>query len=343
MDTFSARWTGQVEAEKTERYTFYTRTDDGVRLWVNNQLIIDRWVPQSATEWSGSINLVAGQKYDIRMEYFERFGQALAELRWSSPTTPKEIVPTSQLFPSGTGTPGDTQKPTAPSNLRATPSHDRVVLNWNASTDNVGVTSYEVLRNEQRIATVPGSQLTFTDTQVQPSTNYAYRVIAIDAAGNRSDPAAVMTVTQPTPTTGGLQAIFYHNMDFTSEAMRRRDVVVDYNWDRGSPDPSIQPDTFSVRFFGRVKPTKTERYTFYTRSDDGVRLKVNGVTLIDRLVPQSETEWSGSIDLVAGQEYSIELEYFERFGQAKVQLFWSSPTTPKQIIPAANLGPESLM
>lgn len=342
-DTFSARWTGQVQAEKTERYTFYTNTDDGVRLWVNGQLLIDKWVPQKETEWSGSINLVAGQRYDIKMDYFERFGQAVAELRWSSPTTPKQVIPTSRLFVAGSETPTDTQKPTAPTNLRATPQDRGVVLDWNPAFDNVGVASYEIFRDGERVATLLGDELNYVEAGLESETRYTYDVVAVDAAGNRSDPASVQTVTLPEPVSGGLQGIFYHNMDFTGEAMRRRDLVVDYNWDRGSPDPSIQPDTFSVRFFGRIKPTKTERYTFYTRSDDGVRLRVNGVTLIDKLVPQSETEWSGSIDLVAGREYSIELDYFERFGQAKVQLFWSSPTTPKQIVPPTHLGPESLM
>lgn len=46
---------------------------------------------------SGSIDLVAGQKYDIRVDYFERFGGALASLSWSTPTTAKQIVPSSQL------------------------------------------------------------------------------------------------------------------------------------------------------------------------------------------------------------------------------------------------------
>ena len=101
-DTFSVRWDGEVVAQKSERYTFYSRTDDGVRLWVNNQLLIDHWTPQAATEWSGSIDLVAGQHCTIKMEYFERYGGALAQLSWSSATTPKQIVPTSQLYAAGT-------------------------------------------------------------------------------------------------------------------------------------------------------------------------------------------------------------------------------------------------
>jgi len=52
-DTFSIRWTGQVRARYSEIYTFHTRSDDGVRLWVNDQLIIDNWTANGLTEDSG--------------------------------------------------------------------------------------------------------------------------------------------------------------------------------------------------------------------------------------------------------------------------------------------------
>ncbi|HKK73831.1 MAG TPA: PQQ-dependent sugar dehydrogenase [Saprospiraceae bacterium] len=98
-DLFTVRWSGYVEPFVSERYTFYPSTDDGVRLWVDDQLIIDQWVPQGITESSGSIELEKGKRYRIRMEYYEAYGLAAAELRWSSPRTPKQIIPSSQLYP----------------------------------------------------------------------------------------------------------------------------------------------------------------------------------------------------------------------------------------------------
>ena len=97
-NTFSARWVGKILPQYSETYTFYANTDDGVRLWVNNQLIIDNWIKPNTTEVSGSIDLISGQKYDIKMEYFEDRGRAVAELRYASPSTPKQIIPSSQLF-----------------------------------------------------------------------------------------------------------------------------------------------------------------------------------------------------------------------------------------------------
>jgi len=100
-DTFTARWSGQVQPFYSQTYTFTARTDDGVRVWVNGQLVVDSWVNQAATERSGNIGpLVANQKYNILMEYFENTGNALAQLFWSSPSQPKQIIPQSQLYPS---------------------------------------------------------------------------------------------------------------------------------------------------------------------------------------------------------------------------------------------------
>ncbi len=99
VDHFTVRWTGSVQAQFNEPYTFYTSTDDGVRLWVDGQLIIDKWVDQGPTEWSGLINLVGGQKYSMTMQYYENGGGAVAELSWSSPSTAKTIISQNQLYP----------------------------------------------------------------------------------------------------------------------------------------------------------------------------------------------------------------------------------------------------
>ena len=98
-DFYSVQWTGSIEVPFSETYTFYTHSDDGARLWVNDELIIDQWVPQPPTEVSGEIFLQAGQRYAIRLEYFEEGGGAVCELRWSSARMPKAIIPKTQLYP----------------------------------------------------------------------------------------------------------------------------------------------------------------------------------------------------------------------------------------------------
>ena len=97
-DTFSVRWSGQVEPLYSETYTFQTTSDDGVRLWVNDQLIVDKFIDQAPTAHTGTISLNAGEKYDIRLEYYERGVGAVAQLAWFSASQSLEIIPRSQLY-----------------------------------------------------------------------------------------------------------------------------------------------------------------------------------------------------------------------------------------------------
>lgn len=96
-DAFSVRWTGQIQPKYSETYTFETLSDDGIRLWINGQLVIDHWNDHAPTTDTGSISLLADQSYDIKLEYYERGGEAIAKLFWSSLSQTKEIVPQSQL------------------------------------------------------------------------------------------------------------------------------------------------------------------------------------------------------------------------------------------------------
>ncbi len=99
-NNYTVKWTGLVQPLFNETYTFSTTTDDGTRLWVNGQELVDAWAPQSPTTWSGVITLQAQQKYAIEMDYFQQGGGAIAQLAWSSPSTAPSIVPETQLYPS---------------------------------------------------------------------------------------------------------------------------------------------------------------------------------------------------------------------------------------------------
>jgi hypothetical protein len=95
---FSVRWTGQVQAQFTETYNFTTRSDDGIRVTVNGQRIINDWSEHPPRIDSGSIALVAGQKYNLQVEFFQNIGGFVAQLSWASASTPLQLVPTSQLY-----------------------------------------------------------------------------------------------------------------------------------------------------------------------------------------------------------------------------------------------------
>lgn len=102
-DYFAVRWTGKIQPCFTEIYTFTTQSDDGIRLSVNGNQIINNWTDHANTSNSGTISLNAGQKYDIVLEFYERAGQAVAQLFWSSASQPYQIIPMSQLYSVATG------------------------------------------------------------------------------------------------------------------------------------------------------------------------------------------------------------------------------------------------
>src|SRR3954452_20309765 len=74
----------------------------------------------------------------------------------------------------------------------------------------------------------------------------------------------------------GLTAQYFNNKDFTSLKLSRTDTTVDFNWASKSPSSTMGYDTFSARWTGSVMPHVSESYTFYTSTDDGVRLWING-------------------------------------------------------------------
>ncbi|HEV7923931.1 MAG TPA: LamG-like jellyroll fold domain-containing protein, partial [Verrucomicrobiae bacterium] len=97
---FTARWTGCVQPEYSETYTFTTVAEEGVQLWVNGQLLISDWTASGAAATnSATITLKAQQIYNVQMNYFQSTGNAVAQLYWSSPSTANAIIPQTQLYP----------------------------------------------------------------------------------------------------------------------------------------------------------------------------------------------------------------------------------------------------
>jgi hypothetical protein len=165
------------------------------------------------------------------------------------------------------------------------------------------------------------------------------------ASHNISTPSSSTTYTatyQVTSSGGtgtGLSATYFNNADFSGASITRTDPTVDFNWGSGAPDASIAADTFSARWTGQVEAQFTGTYTFYTVSDDGVRLWVNGQQIINNWTDHSPTENSGTISLTAGQRYDIRMEFYENGGGATARLLWSSASVPKAVVPSTRLYP----
>ena len=97
-DRFSVRWSGRIQPRYSEVYTFHLTGNDGCRLWINDQLLINKWRPDEGSDVTGSILLTAGQRYKIRVEYFDDAGSAWLKLEWQSASQAREVVPQGVLF-----------------------------------------------------------------------------------------------------------------------------------------------------------------------------------------------------------------------------------------------------
>jgi hypothetical protein len=200
-------------------------------------------------------------------------------------------------------------------------------------------------------ANLPGAtSSTLTILNAQAPAGALYTVIVTDALTQTvTSPGVILTVGQPGDGTG-LTANYYNVLPFnentppdafsTLPAYTTVDTSVNFNWGEDLL-PSGLADYVSVRWFGQIQPFYSQTYTFYTTSDDGSRLWINGQLVVDNWFAQPPTERSGTIALAAGQRYPLVMEYFEKAGGAVAQLSWSSPSQPKQTIPMSQLYPSS--
>jgi hypothetical protein len=97
-DNFSARWTRSVYFDSSTNYTFSATVDDGVRVWVDGALVIDKWYPQSRTTHNGTLYVTAGN-HQVKVEYFEQTGVATCMVSWAGgssgtvpPTSTNEVI-----------------------------------------------------------------------------------------------------------------------------------------------------------------------------------------------------------------------------------------------------------
>ena len=171
---------------------------------------------------------------------------------------------------------------------------------------------------------------------LEPGKTYYWRVDEFDSLNTYKGADWSFATAGPG---GGVRGDYYRGMDFNNCVLRRIDPQINFNWGDGEPDPSVGANNFSARWTGEVEVAFTEKYTFYTNTDDGARLWVDGKQLINDWADHGATENSGTIDLVAEQFYTIVMEYYDNSGGAVAQLHWSSPHTPKQLIPQAALSP----
>lgn len=187
-NNFTARWSGSLQAQFSESYTIYASADDGVRVLINGNPIINQWVDQAETETAGQVTLRAGQRYTIEMDYYQAGGEAAAHLSWSSRSTPKSIIPLSQLFPATNPPPGIAVLGPDPGSTYTAPAS----ITWTASAATVhnGIDHVSFYLNRALLGTVKREPFVFTATDISAGT-YSLSAVVVDASNVASTSAPV--------------------------------------------------------------------------------------------------------------------------------------------------------
>jgi len=130
---------------------------------------------------------------------------------------------------------------------------------------------------------------------------------------------------------GGLWGDYYDSLAFANFELTRLDQTIDFNWGNGAPSGGMGGNRFSIRWEGKIMVPAPDTYTFYLFLDDGGRMWIDGVQLIDEWHTQT-TEHSGQITLEEGL-HDVRIEYYENTGGAQCKFRWSSSSISKEIVP----------
>lgn len=179
---------------------------------------------------------------------------------------------------------------------------------------------------------------TYTITDNSGSLYNSAKITESVNKGGRTYSLSTVTTNPPK----GLLGTYYAVGGTLTQMGTRVDPTIDFLW-AGSPGLSVPADYFVVIWTGRIIAPVTGAYTFQTVNDDWVRLSVDdNLAIYNFTGAGQQTNTSGAINLVAGQTYSIRMEFVEQTGNAELHLKWSYPGQDFVVIPTANLLPSPM-
>eukprot|EP00290_Baffinella_frigidus_P000367 CAMPEP_0180183136 /NCGR_PEP_ID=MMETSP0986-20121125/41047_1 /TAXON_ID=697907 /ORGANISM="non described non described, Strain CCMP2293" /LENGTH=821 /DNA_ID=CAMNT_0022136569 /DNA_START=159 /DNA_END=2622 /DNA_ORIENTATION=+ len=304
----SVRWVGKVKTQYAETYTFYATTDDGARLWVDNVPLIDRW-DSFCNETSATISLNANVFYNMKMEYKQVTGSAFAKLSWASQSTPKEIVPSSQLY-------YETQAKKSPFSFIVMPNVANGTRSTAAGTGlsiaTAGTAAQLTIQANDMYDNERGEGGDIYSVRVYPP-NSIEQGNTTYAAGNSRLYAALLV-------RGGITATYYDNNDFTTpvkyaEGTTNLQYAQFQSTSARDNDNSVPTvESFSVRYAGFVAPTRDSTYQFkWNRGigtgTDRVKLWVDNSLIIDQWSSLGASAPTGLIELRSAYYYDARIEY----------------------------------
>lgn len=344
-EQFSVRWVGQVQPRFTETYTFHTISDDGVRLWVGSQMLIDNWTDHAPTENIGFISLQAGQFYDIKMEMFENGGGAVAQLLWSSPNVPREIIPATQLYPPLSSNIPPAISLTSPATGAVFVATSTVNLAANATDLDGVVFKVEFFAGAAKLGEDTSSPFAFAWANV-PAGSHTLRAIAIDDSGlmRTSAPVNITVVAGFTTNINLISAgalWHYHDKGADLGAAWTALGFDDSGWSNGAaqlgygdgdettivgfgPNAAAKYiTTYFRRAFSVSDPTAFTALNLRVMRDDGVVVHLNGSEIFRHNMP------GGVISYLTGASTAV--------GGTDESTFYSAAVNPGYLVFGENI------
>ncbi len=290
-DYFGFRFTGYINITTAGNYTFYTNSDDGSKLYINNNLIVNNDGAHAPQERSGTVNLPVG-KHAIRVDFFENAGGEQCNVSYSGPGVSKMIIPSSVLF-TGTGATSSTP-PAAISSLSAAAlGSSKIKVTWTNSAPNV---NFELYRTNSGGTTntliYTGNALTYTDFGLNASTKYYYKVKSITPTGETAYPTIVNATTTPKPAAPGApgslaaEVLSYSQVKLTWTDSNNEDYFViersEFNSNNFTAIDSVSANTLTytntdvysnTSFYYRVRAANDGGYSEYTSIINAVTAK----------------------------------------------------------------------
>ena len=123
----------------------------------------------------------------------------------------------------------------------------------------------------------------------------------------------------------GLRGEYFSGRNFNKKVLTRIDPQINFNWDRVQPAPGMPMTDYSIRWTGRLLAPISGDYEFSALVDDGMRLWVGGIKVIDAWGPHDHENVSGKVALKANQMYELRIEYFNGILEGQFKLSWEIP------------------
>lgn len=129
-----------------------------------------------------------------------------------------------------------------------------------------------------------------------------------------------------------LKADYYNGIDFNEKVATRTEANIDKSWNDEPPVPGIDPHYCSIRWTGQLVAPETGIYTFSAKVDDGIRVWVGGVMVIDNWHLNDDGQFTGQVKMREGIAYDLKVEYFNALIEGEVRLLWELPSSERPAV-----------